>query len=161
MENKSVNSAYITLIDHQLITCSAESFVKSSESKGGSVEFITTMEFPDTSTHIKKGESYSIFVGLECIGKVGDTDTVAFRVLCKMEGFCTILNAPEAGIKSSNIFWFIPANQLYPLLSQFTSDIVSRMGYKNINIPPSVPNFTDKNITKPVARPRKKATKPS
>ncbi len=136
MENKPASTAYIALTHHQLISCSAETYIKATVSKGGTIEFTTTMEIPDTSTLLKKGESYSIFVGLDCIGKSEETNDIAFKISSKMEGICTIANTSENGMKSSDIFWIVPVNQLYPLLSQFTSEVISRMGYKNIDIPP-------------------------
>lgn len=158
MDNKPVAAAYVTLIHHKLISCSAETLLKQTESKGGTLEFVTTMEFPDEDIIIKPGENYSIKVRLDCSGKETPTGNFAFKASCEMEGLCAVINVPDEGIASKPIYWLMPANQLYPLLSQFTSGLIYRMGYKDVEIPLTIHNGpTDKaNVSAMTSRKRTK-----
>ena|SRR6185369_3680401 len=130
------DDTYIALIHHKLLNCSAEVKVNASESKGGNVTFESTLEVPDDSITMKTGESYSIKILLDCTGKIGDTENVAFHATCQMEGICMVVNAPNAGVKSTATYWLPPANQLYPLLSQYVNEMIFRMGFKNVIVPP-------------------------
>jgi hypothetical protein len=140
VENRT-STTRITLIHHVLTSCKAENKINPTDSKGGIVEFSTTLEAPDDKSIIKKGESYLISLLLDCTGKTKDSKDIAFQVSCKMEGVCAVIDGSTVGIKSSPDLWAIPANQLYPLVAQFISDVVSRMGYKNIAIPVSIPDI--------------------
>lgn len=151
MDNGPSDTTYIALIHHQLLNCSAEVKVNATESKGGNVTFESTLEAPDDNVTMKTGESYSIKILLDCTGKIGNTENVAFHATCQMEGICMVVNAPNAGVKSTATYWLPPANQLYPLLSQYVNEMISRMGFKNVIVPPfmqDLPVAVDKKGSK-------------
>lgn len=141
MDNKTDTTPIGTLIHYQLVSCNAYVAVDAKESKGGNVEFTISYTTPDEGTVLRSGETYSAIISLDCTGKVGETETIAFHADCKMEGVYKIYRAPEQGFKSSVAFWAQPVNQLYPLISQYVTEMIGRMGFRNIAISPSIEGF--------------------
>jgi len=158
MDNQSSNNVEIALIQHQLLSCNAEIKIKPSPDMGGNVEFSIGIATPKVPGILKRGDSFTLGIQIDITGKIKDTDDIAFYVTCKMEGLYHIVNCDDKGIPTINGFnlWTLSASQLCHLVAQFATDMVSRMGYKNIIVPAFIPSMVTEQII-----PEKKLSKKS
>ena len=142
MDNISSNNIEVALIQHKLINCNAEMITPPSEVAGGSIEVIYNVETPKKTGVFKKNDSFELKLLVEINGKL-KTEEIAFRVSCKMEGNFRIVNCDDIGVSTDNTIklWSLSANLLCPLAVQFAMDMVSRMGYKNVNVPLFIPRL--------------------
>src|ERR1035437_8586186 len=131
MENNKQPSAEVSLIRSRLIECHADVKDRTLPLKGGTVQFVITVETPDTPDVLKSGDTFTIGILLECKGKNSDSKNTDFSIACKMEGTYKIFKCLECGIVTENnhVLWTYSASLLFPLLAQYVSDTASRMGY--------------------------------
>lgn len=158
MDVQPQSSVEIILVHHQLVKCNAESKIKAAAGKGGTVEFTIEIESPKIGKKIIPDEIFPIILGLNCIGKAEEDQGIAFQASCSIEGMFHIVDCPKEGIMSNTSLWVSPARQILPLVAQFVSDMVSRMGYKNIQIPlgvAAVAPIETVTKTKAARKPRK------
>lgn len=158
MEDITKNNVNYSLIDHQLIICNAESKTKTQHGQGGTIEFEINIETPASPAALKTGDTFSISITLGSIGTNSQDNTPLFNVVCKMSGTYKVFACPECGIHTANNdnFWSVASGQLLPLVSQYTSDTLLRMGFKNISVPSYVPTTATRE---PATKTRKKKTK--
>ena len=142
MDNKSSDNVEIALIQHQLLNCNAEAKIKPSPDMGGNIEISINLKTPNTPGVLKKNDSFAISVQIGVTGKVEDSKDIAFNVSCEMEGIYRIINCDDNGIPTNNNInlWTSSTRQLFPLVAQLTTDLVSKLGFKNINVPAFVPS---------------------
>lgn len=157
MENQSSNNVEIALIKHRLIDCKAETQKKLDTKSGGSLVFSYQIQTPESPETLNKGESFPIAIFIDIKGMLKDTDETAFQVSCGMEGYFEIINCHEDGIQNNTGLWKIAAGQLSPVLSQFASELILRMGFSNIHIPPYISGMFEAETKK--KRNGKKKTK--
>ena len=156
MEDITKYNVNYSLINHQLISCNAESKIIAKPGLGGAVEFAISIETPTSPDTLKAGDTFSLTIILETTGTNIKDKTQMFSVVCKIAGTYQIFTCPECGIitANNNNFWSVASGQLLPLVSQYTSDILSRMGFKNILVPSHVPVSIAKPA-KPITRKKK------
>lgn len=157
MADIAKNNVNFSLIDHQLIICNAESKAKPVPGQGGIVEFGINIETPESPSVLKTGDTFSISIVMESTGVNNKDNTEIFKISCKMAGTYSVVVCPDCGITTSNndSFWAVASGQLLPLVSQYITDTLSRMGFKNITVPSYVPTL-EPNPAAP--KPRKKKT---
>jgi preprotein translocase subunit SecB len=141
MDNLSSNNVEIALTEYRLLNCKAESKIKASPNSGGSLEITSGVGTPTSPPILKKNSLFVIKISVEIIGKPKDSKDIAFSASCNFEGKYRITNCEKSGVstKDNLKLWALAINQLHPLVSQFVSDIVSKMGFKNVNVPPLLP----------------------
>lgn len=141
MDNVSSNNVKTALTHYRLLKCNAESKIKASPNSGGSLEITSEINTPNSPTILKKGDSFVVKVFIGIIGKSKGSKEIAFSASCSFEGDYLLVDCNKSGVATKNnlILWSLAVNQLHPLVSQFVTDIVSRMGFKNIIIPPLLP----------------------
>jgi len=142
MDYQSSDNVEVALIQHQLLRCNAEANIKPSPDMGGNVEIVINLNTPKSPSILNKNDSFSISLQIGVIGKVKDSKDIAFNVLCEMEGSYRLINCNDNGITTKNNvnLWTSSARQLFPLVAQFTTDLVSKLGFKNISVPAFVPS---------------------
>jgi preprotein translocase subunit SecB len=142
MDNKSSDNVEVALIQHQLLSCNAETIIKPSPDMGGNIEISINVNTPKSPGILKKNDTFAISVQIGVIGKVKDTKDIAFNVSCEMEGSYRLINCDDNGIPTNNNInlWISSTRQLFPLVALFTTDLISRLGFKNINVPAFVPS---------------------
>lgn len=142
MDHQPSDNVEVALIQHQLLRCNAEANIKPSPDMGGNVEIVINLNTPKSPSTLNKNDSFSISLQIGVIGKEKDSKDIAFSVLCEMEGSYRLINCNDNGITTKNNvnLWTSSARQLFPLVAQFTTDLVSKLGFKNINVPAFVPS---------------------
>ncbi|MDD2367049.1 MAG: hypothetical protein PHN84_12875 [Desulfuromonadaceae bacterium] len=158
MDDLTANNISYALIRHQLISCNSETKVKEQTNQGGKIEFSLSVETPDTPDVLHTGDIFSVGITMKTDGKKSSDNSPLFNVTCKMEGTYKIFACPDNGImtEGNNNFWALASRQLLPLVAQYTSDILTRMGFKNILVPSFLPEDA---IEKSGPKPRKKKIK--
>lgn len=139
MDNKPCNNAYSSLIHHRILSLVAETD-DSQTGKGGVIEFTITTEGPDKPL-LKADDTFSLMVSLSCTAKRKEDERVAFSVACKCEGSYQIFDCPKDGIttQEGDNIWHSSASQLLPIIAQYLTEVIGRMGYKNIQVPSFMP----------------------
>lgn len=142
MDYQSSDNVEVALIQHQLLRCNAEANIKPSPDMGGNIEISINLNTPKSPRILKKNDSFAISVQIGVIGKVKDSKDIAFNVSCEMEGFYRLVNCDDNGIPTNNNvnLWISSTRQLFPLVAQFTTDLVSKLGFKNISVPAFIPS---------------------
>lgn len=160
MENNASKNVETALIQHRLVSCNAEAKIQPSPKMGGNIEILIKLNTPETPEIIKKNDMFDINVMVEVNGKVKETDEIAFNASCEMEGTFQLVNCEGIGIPTSDglHLWTLSTKQLFPLVAQFANDLISKLGFKNINIPASIPGKLLLH-KKPVKKPAKKTKK--
>lgn len=142
MDYQSSDNVEVALIQHQLLRCNAEAKIKPSPEMGGYIEISANVDIPKKPSILNKDDEFAISVQIGVTGKVKDSKDIAFNVSCEMEGSFRLINCDDKGIpvnKGLNL-WILSTRQLFPLVAQYTTDLVSRLGFKNINVPTFVPS---------------------
>lgn len=152
MENKPEHNIEIILIRHSLISCCADKNIKPAPGKGGNVEFVITIETPDSPTKLNVNDIFTIKIELDCTGKSNENQEIAFHASCKMEGTYKVDDCPKEGLitKDNKKLRTLTANQLFPVVAQNVSDMLAKMGYRSIQVPQSmaISNLVEKDIKK-------------
>ena len=160
MDHKSSDNVEVALIQHQLNRCSAEAKIKPSPDLGGNIEILINVETPKKPSILRKDDNFIISVQIGVTGKIKDTKDIAFNVSCEMEGTFSLINCDDKGIPVNNglNLWILSTRQLFPLVSQYTTELVSRLGFKNISVPSFVPSqflLRPKSVKKASAKSKK------
>lgn len=160
MDNLSKNSIEVAMNFSRLLSCEAESTSDIQKKMGGTFEVSSEIQTPAEPSVLKENDSFAIKIFVSIIGRLEDSEEEAFSATCGFEGDFSIVSCSCEGVAANNItLWSLAAGQLHPLVSRFLTDIILRMGFSNINIPPVLPgNYTQtgsssKNVPK---RKRKK-----
>ncbi len=143
----------VALINHKVVRLYAEDTIFPHESKGGVVSIESTLEIPDDIKELRPNDKFSILLTLECRASDGVSEKTAFTASCKVEGTFVVVKCAHEEINpvANFIFWNTAASQLTPLLSSYISEQITRMGFKNIQIPPFIPvaaQEANKTVTK-------------
>lgn len=134
MENKPCNNVEIALVQHRLLDCSAKSTIKPPVS-GGKIEFNINLNTPDTPLAVGKDDTFNLGLNITCKGKTSEKNSTMFIASCNIEGTYKVISgeiniAEDDG--SAFPFWKEQIDKLCPLISQYLSDMVLKMGYKNV-----------------------------
>ena|ERR1035441_8780373 len=151
MDDLSINNVKITLIQYRLLSCNAESNVEANPNSGGSVVITSEINCPTSPNILKKGETFPFRVFIEVVGKSKDSKDIAFSASCAYEGKYLIVECEKNGVptEKNDKLWSLAMGQLHPLVSQFVTDLVLKMGFKNVNVPPLIPGrYTPKQKPK-------------
>ncbi|MDD2852827.1 MAG: hypothetical protein PHY09_13130 [Desulfuromonadaceae bacterium] len=142
MDYQPGDNVEVALIQHQLLRCNAEANIKPSPDMGGNVEIVINLNTPKSPSILNKNDSFSISLQIGVMGKEKDSKDIVFSVLCEMEGSYRLINCNDNGITTKNNvdLWTSSARQLFPLVAQFTTDLISKLGFKNISVPAFVPS---------------------
>lgn len=149
----------VDFVDHHLIECRAEKKDVKTPEVGGNVTFEIKVEVSEKSEVLKKEDILEIKISLECIGVSKEHKETAFEVFCKMRGFFEITSCPEEGIvtEDNRKLLSLTASCLYPLLAQHVGDLLAKMDFRGIEIPPFSPKQMSPLQKNKKAKPRKKA----
>lgn len=142
MDSKFKNNVELMLIQHYLLNSKAESIIRpAADDKGGNIEFSISVDAPDLPITLKENDSLSIRVTLDCTGTEKETQNTSFIASCSMIGHFQCFNCDDTGttIENNIGFWMRPANLLFPLVAQHIYGLITKMGYKGINVPPFIP----------------------
>lgn len=163
MENNKQPSTEVSLISSRLVECQADVINRTQPEKGGTVQFVITVETPETPDVLKSGDTFTIGILLECKGKNRESKKNDFSIACKMEGKYKVFKCQDCGIITENnhVLWTYSAGMLFPLLAQYVSDTASRMGYKNINVPMFLPATHNMTLEEPLKKKAKIPIKPT
>jgi len=139
MANQPVD--IITLINHKVIKFNAEDTIFPQISKGGVVTLTNILETPEDVKKLKTNDTFSVLLTLECKASDGKSEKTAFTVSCSVSGSFIVAQCAQNEINpiGNNTLWNTAASQLMPLLSSYVSEQITRMGFKNIQIPPFLP----------------------
>lgn len=157
MDNLSSNNIEIALIQYRLLNCNAELKIKTKPDSGGSLVITSEIKAPDTPNILKKDDTFAVNIFIDIAGKLKDSKDTAFSASCEFEGNYRLINCENNGVPAKDNFklWSLAANQLQPLVSQFVTDIASKMGFKNINVPPIIPGQYSRKQSPKKILPRK------
>ena len=160
MDGKPTDHVEIELTHHQLLSCNAETKTSPLEGKCGTVEFSSAVETPNKPVIFKENDSFSINISLQCNGKSNEKTEPVFNFVCKMKGFYQVFKCPESGITISGKkdLQSVFVSQLFPLIAQYATETISKMGYKNVQIPLFFPRNQPQE-TKPKKRIASKSNK--
>jgi preprotein translocase subunit SecB len=135
-----------------LLSCNSELKNKTKPEAGGTLVITSELGTPTTPEILKKSCKFTIILSITIVGKLKDSEDIAFSMSCGFEGSFHVIDCEKNGVpvKDNIKVWTLAASILQPLVSQFASDMALKMGLKYINVPPNIPG-----LYLPVQRPKK------
>jgi hypothetical protein len=125
----------------------------------GHAQFTATMITPTGPLRLEINDSFDIGLTLECTGKAKDHKGTAFKAACKMVGTFQVVHCGKDGISDADQlgFWALQASKLSPLVAQFLTDAIVKMGFRNVIVPLALPSTKSGGFKE--LNPRKKKAK--
>ncbi|WP_185244669.1 hypothetical protein [Citrifermentans bremense] len=139
MDGKKHLGPDVSLVSYTLRSCNAERVLELEPDSGGDLQITNELHAPSDIKTLKPGDKYTLRLGMKVVGKLKDTEEVAFFCECMFEGLFSVTpsNDTEVAVVEDIRFWALPFSQISPIVSQYITDTLAKMGLRDIVVPPA------------------------